>query len=152
MVHFNLAGASAQALDGSGKVVAEAALTDQQDVPQTLELAGAEIRSVKIVAGQNEALLLSFCRETEAGGASGAAAGGWQAGIAALNVTGNGEGGPAAVIHGNTVSCPWGQALLVFGGGGVSVADNHLHGGGHPLTKNGLADAFRQGKGNGDYQ
>jgi hypothetical protein len=50
----------------------------------------------------------------------------YQGGIVAMVALGTEPAGPAAVIHGNTVTSPSGQALLVTALGPVLVADNTL--------------------------
>ena len=102
--------ATVVAINADGSQADTAAMSGLQE---TLTLTGVAIVQVEITAPQNEAALLQFCFGTGVNA--------YQAAI------------PAAQIHDNVVVCPRGQALILFGIGPMSVANNSF-------TSQGLGD------------
>ncbi len=92
---------------------------------QTIEFHAEDIQKIDIQKNQDsrEALLLELC--------FGETITSYQAGIVALNVDNQNStekqlGGYAASIHNNSVVCPRGQALILFGWGPMSITGNTL--------------------------
>lgn len=92
---------------------------------QTIELQNADIKKIRITDKNHnkKTLLLELC--------FGETITSYQAGIVALNVDNQNStekqlGGYAASIHNNSVVCPRGQALILFGWGPMSITGNTL--------------------------
>jgi hypothetical protein len=129
---------TATAFRADGTVVATATTLSGPGAPQIqqLVLSGPGIARIVFDVPQNEVNITEFCFTPD-----GAGQGTFQGGIIAIgvfpetfSVPGGGElgpltiprGDPSIAVRGNTVVCPSGQPLLLFGIGAMFVSDNSL--------------------------